>query len=414
MRLVVLLASTSLLAACGGGAETISSTPPPVSGGSGTTNTEHTFANPTEAKSYSGIGANQVFTYTTDTRLCCNQQAEIYSGNASTVRKSNITLDYDPRDAIFLLRVNDPLTGSSVQTRFQDPASRTDFGGNLEPQWGTPRLDNPNVAYLQAGDGDPRSAYGSSGTGLINPGDNDTPASGTPGSSYQATTLFYLRPGTETEYVTYAGYARNALSFSQRTENDLDPDTGETVSNTVEVVSWALDRGAFAFGELSPVDNVPTTGTASYSGSMLATMIVNPTIDDINLPNYFQWVEGTSSMSVDFAASTLALNIDGTVDAPQIDTYTGPAATVIAEGATFSAAGRGDINFVQFGGFKGFFDSARFVNPDGSSYTVNIAGSSIDGGFYGPNGEEVGGGFRVVGGNPDERVDIMGAFVGKK
>ena len=37
-----------------------------------------------------------------------------------------------------------------------------------------------------------------------------------------------------------------------------------------------------------------------------------------------------------------------------------------------------------------------------------------DGAFYGPNGEEAGGGFRIVGGKPDERVDIVGAFVGKK
>jgi hypothetical protein len=49
---------------------------------------------------------------------------------------------------------------------------------------------------------------------------------------------------------------------------------------------------------------------------------------------------------------------------------------------------------------------------------VDIAGSSLDGAFYGPGGSaeklEVGGGFRIVGGTPDQRIDIMGAFTGKK
>ena len=40
--------------------------------------------------------------------------------------------------------------------------------------------------------------------------------------------------------------------------------------------------------------------------------------------------------------------------------------------------------------------------------------SSIDGSFYGPNAVEVGGSFRIVGGVPDQRVDILGAFTGAK
>ena len=43
-----------------------------------------------------------------------------------------------------------------------------------------------------------------------------------------------------------------------------------------------------------------------------------------------------------------------------------------------------------------------------------IAGSSIDGAFYGPNGVELGGGYRIVGGTPDERIDILGTFVGQR
>jgi len=415
MRLVILLASTSLLAACGGGGpQTISSAPPPVAGPGpdGGTNTVHSFANPTELKTYVGIGSNHVAEYLTDERECCDQQGLTYSGNTTTARDSSISISYDPADAIYTLSVEDELTGAAALTRFQDPGSRTDFGGDVEPQWGTPELSNPNIGYLQAGDGDPRSPYDRTGQGFVSSGDNDTPPSGAPGSSYSATSFFLLQPGTETEYVSFAGYVRNALEFSEL----VDPDTNEVF----ETIDWHLERGAFAFGEISPTADVPVTGSGNYAGSMLGTMIFNPTLDgqDVSglsdLPNYFQWIEGTASIAVNFTDSTFGLTLDGTVLAPQIDRYTNPTTSVIQEGATFAASGRGDINLVNFGGFKGFFDSAGFTNPAGDTRDVAIEGSTIDGAFYGPTAEEVGGGFRIVGGNPDERVDILGTFVGKK
>ncbi|MBV1917806.1 MAG: transferrin-binding protein-like solute binding protein [Sphingomonadaceae bacterium] len=416
MRLLVLLASTSLLAACGGGGpQTISSAPSPPTGGGiaggGTANTEHSFANPTQAKTYTGIGGNQVYDYSTDDRFCCNQQAQIYAGNTTTVRDSSISISYDPADAIYELTVADPKTGANANTRFQDPASRTDFGGLQEPQWGTPELSNQNINYLQAGDGNPRSPYDRSGTGFVDSGTNEIAPTGQPGSSYSSTSLFLLEPGKETQYVTFAGYVRNSLTFGTFI---LD---GEEVEH--EQTIWHLERGAFAFGDATANDSVPTTGSGSYQGSMLASMIFNPTIDgqDISglssLPSYFQWIEGTANISVDFAQSSFDLSLDGTVLAPQIDTYTAPAASVLQAGAQFSATGKGDVNLINFGGFKGFIDSANF-NHGGQSRSVAIEGSTVDGTFYGPDGEEVGGGFRIVGGNPDERVDIMGAFVGQK
>ena len=411
MRLLILLSTTTLLAACGGAGEQTISAPPPV-GGNGTVNTKHTFAKPTEPKSYKGIGANHVYEYLTDSRECCDQQAQIYAGTSTTARASSITIAYDPREAVYTLTVQDSQSGAQTNTRFQDPASRTDFGGAVEPQWGTPNLDNPNIQYLQAGDGDPRSPFSKSGTGIVTPGDNDTPADGSVGSSYQATSLFVLKPGTETQYVTYAGYARNAISFGQI----ASPTTGELNDTN----TWHIERGAFAFGEVTPNEAVPKTGTGSYSGSMLASMIFNPTIDGqdasglIDLPSYFQWIDGTANINVNFATSSFQLALDGTVHAPQIDRYSDPQTSLIQEGAKFLAAGRGDINMINFGGFKGIFDSASLANAGGSSRAVAIEGSAIDGTFYGPGAQEVGGGFRIVGGNPDERVDILGTFVGKK
>jgi hypothetical protein len=420
MRLLVLLASTSLLAACsGGGAQSVSSTPPPVSGGGstgggttgGTANTTHTFANPKEAKTYKGVGGQHVFEYLTDDRPLVGQQAQEYAGGSTTPRSSTITIAYDPADAVYSLTVTDGLTGAANNTRFQDPASRTDFGGTLEPQWGTPQLANRNVRYLQAGDGNPRSPYRSSGTGIVNPGDNDTPPSGAAGSSYQASTLFLLQPGTETQYVTYAGYLRNDISWKEV----VLPGTDRIVDQTL----WHLERGAFAFGQNTPNDAVPTTGSGNFTGSMLATMVFNPTLDgqDVSgfndLPTYFQWIEGTASLAVNFAASSFNLSLNGNVLAPQIDQFSPIMESVVPARTTFAATGKGDINMVNFGGFKGFIESARFSNPQGAR-SVAIEGSTVDGTFYGPGAQEAGGGFRIVGGNPDERIDILGAFVGKR
>jgi hypothetical protein len=377
----------------------------------GTANTTHTFANPKEAKTYKGIGGNHVFEYKTDDRVTAGQQAELYAGKTTTPRSSSITIAYDPADAVYSLTVTDNLTGASNNTRFQDPASRTDFGGLVEPQWGTPQLNNGNVQYLQAGDGNPRSPYNHSGSGFIDAGTNQTPPSGAVGSSYQASSLFMLKPGTETQYVTYAGYVRNDISFGQFALQG-QPDI-------YNQITWHLERGAFAFGQNSPNDGVPKTGTGAFNGSMLATMIFNPSLDGqdssgfANLPNYFQWIEGTASLAVDFAASSFNLSLNGTVLAPQIDRWTAPNLSVIHAGSTFAASGKGDINLVNFGGFKGFIDSASFTTGQGTR-NVAIAGSTVDGAFYGPAAQEAGGGFRIVGGNPDERVDILGAFVGKR
>ena len=45
---------------------------------------------------------------------------------------------------------------------------------------------------------------------------------------------------------------------------------------------------------------------------------------------------------------------------------------------------------------------------------MTIAGSSLDGAFYGPKADEVGASFRIVGGVPDQRVDVIGSFTGAK
>lgn len=401
------------LAACGGGSgagpETVGTVAPVAGGGS----VYDQFLTPTEARTYAGVGGVQHYEYQTDSRECCGQQAEVYGGTATTVRGSTVSVAYDPRDAIFTLKIQDQNSGISSETRFQDPASRTDFGGSVQPQWGTPDMsDAPanatgNFRYLQAGEGNPLSPYLISGSGFIDYNSPTEAPDGTDGTSYQATTFFYEKPGSSTKYVTLAGYLNNRLSYS---DTDIE---GETE----RVNYWKLDRGAFAYGIITDNGAVPTSGTATFTGNMLGTMIYNPTLDEANpLPNYFQWLSGTSRVEVNFGTKAVTLGLEGAVFAPQIDRFNNSTATAIPTGSTFRASGSATIDLVGKGGFTGSFANGSFVftRPDTTTAAVNIAGSSIDGAFYGPKAEEVGGGFRVVGGTPDERIDILGAFTGKK
>lgn len=417
MRHWLMLSGAATLAACGGSTspQSVGSVAPPTGTTPTATDAYSQFTKPVDAKTYAGIGGSQVYEYLTDQRVGAGQQAETYSGNAGTVRNSPISIAYDPRDAIFTLTISDPKSGAAAGTRFQDPASRTAFGGAVEPQWGVPNLNaltgaaaqynNPDIMYLQAGDGDPRSPYSRSGSGFIDPGTNSTPPDGEVGSSYASTTFFYEKPGSKTKYVTFAGYVRNALSFSSATVGGA----------AVKTNSWHLERGAFAYGAQTAQSAVPGSGTGTYNGSMLATMVYNPTLDTAGgqLPSYFQWLTGTSKLVVDFGARKVDLTLNGVVLAPQIDRYTAPTSAFLAAGTTFSAGASGLIDLAGKGGFAGSFGTWAFTSG-GNTYVVNVAGSSFDGAFFGPNAEEVGGGFRVVGGIPDQRVDILGAFTGKK
>jgi C-lobe and N-lobe beta barrels of Tf-binding protein B len=420
MRVLALALCTSMLAACSGaGPQTIGNVPAPASPTT-TATTAHTFVNPTEQKVYNAVGGTHSYSYSTRQDLISGaksgQYSQLYQGNASTVRNSGITVDYNPRDAIFDIKINDQFSGiTSVNDRFQDPAHRTDFGGAREPQTGIPNLTLPGIQYLQSGV--------STATLSLEPGTllaNLQP--GNTSGTYNGTSYFYQKPGTTTKYVTFAGYLRNNISVNRvRTAAILaapaTPTTPEVIGQPAKDIvtrDYTLYRGAFVFGENTGIGAVPKTGTGSYTGSMLATMVFNDQIDNFGLdsPTYFQWIEGTSTTKVDFLASTFTLGLNGTVFAPQIDGTTGNVSTLLS-GATFTANGSGRIDLAGAGGFLGQFQQAWFVNPNSARFDVNIGGSSINGAFYGPAAQEVGGGYRIVGGTPDERVDILGVFVGK-
>ncbi|MBV9842171.1 MAG: hypothetical protein JOY99_11700 [Sphingomonadaceae bacterium] len=421
MRKSLVLLGCTALAACGGGngagpttvggsaltSSNPNADPGPGTGVSFTTDTSDTGTTPTtgtattflsgltQPKTFNVIGGFQSLsvlpgdantTYTTTlsdgtVQTTVYPETETYKGDATTVQSPAGSITYDPRSGIFTLNITDTNAGISNSFAYQDPAHRTDPAFT---QSGTPNLAGFN--YLEAG----------SGT--------------------DATTFFYQRPGESTTYVSLAGYVHN-----------VTPSGG----------TQTFERGAFVIGTPTVASQVPTSGTGSYTGGMLATMVDEP-YQTSRQDTFFQWIAGQSKVDVNFGSGAVSVALSGTVGpvTSQTDTLdhiptitptpVNPpisAPPTIAAGSTFTASGTGTISSVFAGGFSGHFSSASFTNgatttavdfsaPAPGSSTAGA--SSIDGSFYGPNAVNVGGSFRITGGVPSQRVDILGAFTGAK
>lgn len=340
-------------------------TPTPTSGGSGSgigttptptpTPTPTTFLNVTSETQFAALGAVHSLAVNPETG------GELYGGNASTVRAPTGRITYNPRDGIFTINFADDAAGVTRDLRFQDPAHRSDYNPERTPMLEVPNLDGFN--YLESVDGE----------GL--------------------TSFFYQRPGA-TAYVTLAGFAH--------TEDD----------------PYKVEHGVMVFGSLTPQLAIPMSGTASYTGGFIASAVLNNFDKASPQATYFQWFTGSSAINVDFGRSTVGVSFDGVAAAAF---YRGqlisPSSMTFPSGTRFQAAANATINLVRTGGFSGAFTSATLggqaINFAGISQGSNVAGaSSIDGAFYGPNAQNVGGNFRIVGGVPDQRVDIQGAFTG--
>lgn len=423
MRSLIAALPLLALAACGGasGPETVGSVAPPsggtssggtgsgsggngggIGGGTGTgtptpTPTAANFLDVSGATTFNAVGAFQSLQVLEDG--AGGRGAQLYAGNASTVRAPSGTVAYDPRDGIFTIQFSDTKANVSSSVRFQDPAHRNELGGLSQPSWGVPtNLTDFNYLEVQG-----PSARAASGGDL---------------GRADSITFFYQRPGSQTKYVSLAGYVRNAF------DRTTDPRIFAATTTSI------FERGAMVFGQETSRSQVPTSGTGTYTGGMLATMVASP---DASQNSYFQWITGSSSLTLDFSKQTMTMLLTGQVSAA---VYGGqPVAgnpTAAPAGATFEAKGSGSINLTGNGGFTGNFsgvDAAglanyvRFVNG-GVATPVNITNvsqgqpvagaSSIDGTFFGPDAVNVGGNFRVVGGVPDQRIDILGAFTGAK
>ena len=403
-RTMLALSGAVTLAACGG------DTRPQTVGGSaavpvGTPTPTHSFVNPTESKTYESIGTVQHYEYYTDSNKV-GQGGQLYAGDANTARDSGISVTYNPRDAIFEMTINRPNGLVNVTAfRFQDPQHRTAFGGPLHPQAGVPEFAaSRQIQYLEAG-----SSTGSelAPTSPYYPGSAQSqyPVMDEASSSTRQT-LFYQKPGTTTKYVTYAGFVRNTVSGALQT-----PASGDFLRET-----YSFDRAAFVFGERTANSAVPSSGSGTYSGEMIASMVVNvdpTTTADATGSSYIQWMQGSHNTTVNFASKTVSSTFSGTLFAPTLDAYTS-ALYPLSAGTAFSATGSATIDMVNRGGFTGSFSQACFAVTCNGANSLNIAGSSLDGTFFGPKADEIGGGFRIVGGTPDQRIDILGAYTGKK
>jgi len=382
MRKILILLGTTALAACSGGVPTTVGGAAVTGGGGAGAANPHTFVNPTDPKTYQATGGVQSYEFSTTPGS--QQYNQLYAGDANTARDNGYQITYNPRDGIFDLALKATKAGVDISTRFQDPVHRTAFGGAREPQSGTPDLTAKGVIYFQNG----------SSSGVFN----------TDGYTQQSQTFFYQKPGTTTSYVTYAGFIRNKITQANR-----DNGSGGTFLQT----DYDRKRGVFVYGERSTSNAVPRSGTGTFTGQMLGSLIYNPLLDiDPSTPSFFQWMDGTSTTTVDFGANTFTLALAGTLGAPQFDLHSSQIAQLSA-GATFAAAGSGRVDLVNAGGFLGQINSAS-LTFGGITNNLIIAGSSIDGAFYGPTAQEVGGGFRIVGGTPDQRIDILGVFTGAR
>ncbi|WP_156679252.1 transferrin-binding protein-like solute binding protein [Sphingomonas profundi] len=381
-KLIAMLPFAAVAACSGGGPESVGSIAPAGSGavsvsagngsgvsagngtGSNSANTATSFLSVTGEKSFDLLGGAQSLKVDTGTG------ATLYAGNATTVRAPSGTVSYNPRDGIFTVTLADTKAIVSSNLRFQDPGHRIDFTSAGSPQFGVPDLQGFN--YLESIGSTPNDTY----------------------------TFFYQRPGTSTIYVSLAGYVRNNTPASGTTDT--------------------FERGAFVFGDQTLRSQIPASGAGTYKGGFVASMVNAPGTQ----ASAFQWIQGSSALSVDFGKSTVSLSLSGTVNAPNTGSDLASSPLAIAAGSTFNATGTATIDLVKTSGFTGQFQSAGFTDAAGKTTAVDFAAispgsstagaSSIDGAFYGPDAVNVGGSLRIVGGIPNQRVDILGAFTGAK
>lgn len=364
-------APTTVSTGSGTGVGTATPTPTPgtSTGGTGTgvtgngttaTPAATTFLSVASATTFDAIGA--MHSISVD-----STKGTLYQGNASTVRAPSGQITYNPRDGIFTIAFADTKAGVTRNTTYQDPAHRTDFNPESSPALEVPNLDGFN--YLSALDGT----------------DNNT--------------FFYQRPGNSTTYVSLAGFSRS------------------TLSNTL----YTAEHGVFVFGSLTPQSQIPISGTGSYTGGFIASATLNPTFDSVNRQgDYLQWLYGSSTISVDFSRATVGLAFTGTAGPTYLkNVRVSDSALSFPSGSVFQASATAALDLVRSGGFTGEFTSATLggktidfarVSPGSST----AGASSVDGAFFGPNAANVGGNFRIVGGVPDQRIDIQGAFTGAK
>jgi len=176
--------------------------------------------------------------------------------------------------------------------------------------------------------------------------------------------------------VTYNGTTNLGYKFGITRSNDnlVYTLTGTfSMANNPIASSNRYAYGGFAAGSYTPAGDVPTTGSATYTGSFIGFSSVSGL------------VTGNASIAVNFAANSSQVNgnitaiTGGINDIALAATITNVAATLPS---TFGAGG------IATAGVSGGTGGAL---PTGTT-------GSIEGGFYGPNADEIGVTIRLTSG----------------
>lgn len=293
---------------------------------------------------------------------------EGFTSEVADAASDKLAVTYNPATDAFTVKIT--TRGAGANIIFDDPLYRTAFGGARQPQPGVPQI--AGYEYLQRG--------------------------AQPGSANEIQTFFYQTPGATTRYVTLAGFVRTARPAAAA---PTDPPATSAL--------YAHAQAAEVFGVLTPRGAGPTTGRATYRGDMLASAIYNTELDaQPNIRSRLEWISGQANLTLDFANSTVSAEFSGAFL---------PTADPLASLGQASASNAGK-SFLATGSAKLAAEKTSF---SGALSSVSVGGvslplgaSTLNGALYGPTGQEVGGGFRLVGAGADQRVEIIGAFTGAR
>lgn len=324
----------------------------------------------TTTTTYQSIGGSLQMT---ELVTATGTRAEELKAGLAPADSRQLSVTYDPTTANFRVVIQQAAVGIGIDNLYDDPLYRTAFGNARSPQAGTPNL--PNFDYLQKGP--------------------------VPSAPNDVLTFFYERPGTRTRFVTLAGFVRNARSAPSTTATA--PGQGD----------YTRQRSAFVFGTPTTAGRVPVSGTASYTGGLLATAIYNTEIDtNPTVRSRTEWISGTASVTVNFAQNTIDLALSGSFT-NTLDAYEGATGglsnyNTSNAGRSFSAAGR-----ATFGTSRPYF-SGTISSASVGGTAIPIGVGTFAGSMFGTRAEEIGGNFRIIGRGPDQRVEILGGFTGKQ
>ncbi len=325
--------------------------------------------------------------------------ASFYEGSQPVDASSEVTVDFNPRDAVYQIVAK---TGSiDTNLRWQDPKHRTVFQQTLVPGTSTqsPIAGLSNYRYAESA---PSESV-------------DTDTLNARSTKRDVATIFVRNAGTTgalTQYVTIAGFVQQKYSEKEIVRFS-------SLTQRVVGVEFETDiaRSVFAFGINTPYKDIPKSGTASYSGDMYAHVIISPRIDTppdhirIRDDNDMRTLLGTSASTVDFGSGKITLTLAGNIIG-----FAGDNRAFAATGAMdiFRPDTRKEGDPSRFTGAISSWSLGNYNATGAGGTTVPTAASTIEGGFFGPKDQEIGGAFRIIGNRPDERIDILGAFTGKK